>query len=79
MSEYKGKKRPIDVIKISDAEIPITEDLLKILKKYVMTQMTLEELARELGLESWEKAYEFIKAVPAWLIWTPFTMWEITE
>lgn len=79
MSEVKSKKRPIEVIKLSDREIPITEDLLKILRKYVMTQMTLEELARELGLESWEKAYEFVKTVPAWLIWTPFTMWEITE
>jgi len=67
------------VIKLSDREIPVNEDLLKILRKYVLTQMTLEELARELGLESWEKAYEFVKAVPAWLMWTPFTMWEITE
>jgi len=78
-SEVKSKKRPIEVIKLSDREIPVNEDLLKILRKYVLTQMTLEELARELGLESWEKAYEFVKAVPAWLMWTPFTMWEITE
>jgi len=77
--EVKSKKRPIEVIKLSDREIPVNEDLLKILRKYVLTQMTLEELARELGLESWEKAYEFVKAVPAWLMWTPFTMWEITE
>ncbi|MGB9726013.1 MAG: hypothetical protein ACP5I2_04230 [Fervidicoccaceae archaeon] len=79
MSEVKSKKRPIEIIKLSDMEIPINEDLLKILRKYVLTQMTLEELARELGLGSWEKAYEFVKSVPAWLIWTPFTMWEITE
>jgi hypothetical protein len=79
MSEVKGKKRPIEVIKLSDSEIPVDEDLLKVLKKYAMTQMTLEELAKELKLGSWEKAYEFVKAVPAWLVWTPFTMWEITE
>jgi len=32
MSEVKGKKRPIEVIKLSDSEIPVDEDLLKVLK-----------------------------------------------
>lgn len=79
MSEVKSKKRSVEVIKLSNKEIPVDKDLLKILRRYVYTQMTLEELAKELGLNGWEEAYEFVKTVPAWLMWTPFTLWEVTE
>jgi hypothetical protein len=75
----RQKKRPITSIKLESREIVIDEDLLKVLRKYALTQMTLEELAKELGLEGWEEAYELVKKTPAWLIWTPFTLWEVTE
>ncbi|AFH42123.1 hypothetical protein IOK49_02115 [Fervidicoccus fontis] len=79
MSETKNKVRSISVVKVKDREIPIDERLLKVLRKYVYTQMTLEELAKEIGLNGWEEAYEFVKNAPAWLMWTPFTLWEVTE
>ncbi len=77
MSE--SKKRPIESIKLESRELVIDERLLRVFRKYVMTQMTLEDVARELGLNGWEEAYELIKKAPAWLMWTPFTLWEVTE
>ena len=58
-------------IKVRDKEIEITEEKLDILREYIRTQMTLEELADKFGLENWEEAYELVKKVPAWLLWTP--------
>ena len=58
-------------VKVRDKEIEITEDKLDTLREYVRTQMTLEELADRFGLENWEEAYELVKNVPAWLLWTP--------
>ena len=58
-------------VKVGDKEIEITEDKLDILREYVRTQMTLEQLADKFGLENWEEAYELIKSVPAWILWTP--------
>ncbi len=75
----KTKERPIASIKLNEKEIPVDDKLLKTLRKYALTQMTLEDLARELGLEGWEEAYELVKKAPAWLIWTPSTLWEVTE
>ncbi|MEM1596259.1 MAG: hypothetical protein QXS24_03790, partial [Desulfurococcaceae archaeon] len=46
------------VVKVGEKEIPVTEDVLKIVREYVRTPMSLEELAEKLGLESWEEAYE---------------------
>ena len=79
MSSVESKKRPIHVIKLASREIPVDEKLLSVMRRYVETQMTLEELARELGLESWEEAYELVKKMPAWLMWTPFALWEVSE
>ncbi|MCC6051999.1 MAG: hypothetical protein LM585_02015 [Fervidicoccaceae archaeon] len=73
------KDRGIASIKIGDKEIVIDAKLLTVLKRYVSTEMTLEDLARELGLNGWEEAYELVKKIPAWIMWTPFTMWEVTE
>jgi hypothetical protein len=73
------KDRGIASIKIGDKELVIDAKLLTVLKRYVSTEMTLEELARELGLNGWEEAYELVKKIPAWIMWTPFTMWEVTE
>lgn len=73
------KDRGITSIKVGDKELVIDAKLLTVLKRYVTTEMTLEELARELGLNGWEEAYELVKKIPAWIMWTPFTMWEVTE
>ncbi|MCC6010620.1 MAG: hypothetical protein LM588_06500 [Fervidicoccaceae archaeon] len=73
------KDRGIASIKIGDKEFVIDAKLLTVLKRYVSTEMTLEDLARELGLNGWEEAYELVKKIPAWIMWTPFTMWEVTE
>jgi len=66
-------------IKVGNKEIVITEETLNILREYARTQMTLEELAEKLGLESWEEAYEFVKKIPAWLLWTPPTLLKIRK
>ncbi|ADV64888.1 hypothetical protein [Desulfurococcus mucosus] len=63
------------VVKVGEKEIPIDEKTLSILHEYVKTPMGLEELAEKLGLEGWEEAYEFIKSVPAWILWTPPSLW----
>ncbi len=55
----------------SGKEVLITNEVLDIMYKYVRFSLTLEELARELGLESWEEAYDFVKRFPAWAAWTP--------
>ena len=57
-------------IKVGDREIELTDEVLEVLRKYVKTNMTLEQLASELGLNGWEEAYEVVKAVPAWLLRT---------
>lgn len=64
------------VVKVGDKEIELTTEVLEILNEYIHTAMPLEKLAEKLGLESWEEAYEFIKKVPAWIMWTPPTLWE---
>lgn len=58
-------------IRVGEKEIEITEDKMDILREYARTQMTLEELAEKMGLENWEEAYELVKNIPAWLLWTP--------
>ena len=65
------------VVRVGDRDIEIDEDVLQILHEYVHTPMSLEKLAEKLGLEGWEQAYEFIKKVPAWVLWTPSSMWKI--
>ncbi len=64
------------VIKIGEKEIDIDDRVVKILNVYAKTDMSLEKLAEELGLESWEEAYEFIKKVPSWILWTPSLLWK---
>lgn len=73
------KDRGIASLKVGEREIIIDARLLAILRRYVSTDMTLEDLAKELGLNGWEEAYELVKKMPAWVMWTPFTMWEVTE
>ena len=66
----------IFVVKVRDREIPVDEKVLSIVQEYLKTPMSLEELASKLGFESWEEAYEFIKALPAWIMWTPPSLWK---
>jgi hypothetical protein len=62
-------------VRVGDKEIVIDEQVLEILQRYVKVEMTLEELAAALGLDGWEEAYEFVKKVPAWILWIPPTLW----
>ncbi|EWG08239.1 MAG: Hypothetical Protein ASUL_01255 [Candidatus Aramenus sulfurataquae] len=64
-------------IKLSTGkEVEINDDVVAVLNKYVRTQITLEQLARDLGLSGWEEAYELIKEVPSWVMWTPLPMYK---
>ncbi len=66
------------VVKIGEGEnakeVELTEDVLRKVRTYLHTEYSLERLAEELGLDGWEEAYEFVKKMPAWLVWTPPTM-----
>jgi len=64
------------IVQIGEKKIEIDEKVLGVLHKYVRTEMTLEELARELGLNSWNEAYEFLKKIPAWILWIQPTLWK---
>ncbi|MEM1646126.1 MAG: hypothetical protein QXL96_09735, partial [Ignisphaera sp.] len=59
------------VIKIGEKELEIDENIVKILNTYVRTEISLEKLAEQLGLDDWSEAYEFVKMIPAWIMWTP--------
>ncbi len=63
-------------VKAGDKVVEINEEVLAILQRYVKTEMTLEELAAKLGLDGWEEAYDFVKNVPAWILWIPPTLWK---
>ena len=64
-------------IKLSTGrEVLLDEETIKVLNEYVRTQLTLEQLAKRLGLSSWEEAYELIKQVPAWIMWTPLPIYK---
>lgn len=66
------------VIRVGDKEVEINEETLKILRRYKRTEMTLEQLAAALGLESWDEAYELVKRIPAWLLDIEPAMWKVT-
>jgi len=70
------EKDAVFVVKVGEKEIPIDESVLRIIREYIKTPMSLEELAEKLGLDGWEEAYEFIKALPLWAMWTPPSLWE---
>jgi len=63
------------VIRVGEKEIEVNEETLRILRRYKRTEMTLEQLAAALGLDSWEEAYELVKKIPAWLLDVEPTMW----
>ncbi len=66
-------------VRVGDKVIEINEDVLEVLRRYVRQEFTLEQLANELGLESWEEAYEFIKRIPAWMLWVQPTLWKTVK
>jgi hypothetical protein len=60
------------VVRLSNGkEVPINKTTLEAINRYVRFEIPLESLAKELGLESWEEAYELVKKIPAWIAWTP--------
>lgn len=63
-------------VKVGEKVVEINEDVLRALRKYIHQELSLEQLAAELGLDSWEEAYEFIKNVPAWVLWIPPSLWK---
>ncbi len=65
------------VVKVGEKEIMITPEVLEVVHEYIHRPMSLEEFAHKLGLENWEEAYEFIKHIPAWIMWTPVSLWRI--
>ncbi len=68
------------VVKLSSGkEIPLDENTLAVIYKYIRSEYSLDQLARDLGLENWEEAYEFIKRIPAWIAWTPSSFFEYTK
>ena len=70
------QEAPRYTVVVGDKVIEINEETLRVLKKYVHQEISLEQLAAELGLESWDEAYEFIKKVPAWILWITPTLWK---
>ena len=70
-----GEERVFKV-KAGEKEVIIDENVLAVLKRYRTTEMTLEQLAEALGLDSWEEAYEFVKNVPAWIMNIEPSMWK---
>lgn len=64
------------VIRVGDKEIELDEKIVGILNTYVRTEMSLEKLAEELGFDDWNEAYEFVKKVPSWIMWTPSLLWK---
>jgi len=65
------------LILVGEKQIFITPQILEVIHEYLHRPMGLEELAKKLGLETWEEAYEFIKRVPAWIMWMPINMWRM--
>lgn len=71
-----SSEKPVFVVRVRDKEVEINEETLKIIREYLHRPMSLEELAEKLGLDGWDEAYEFIKKVPAWIVWTPPSLWK---
>ncbi|MEM0439094.1 MAG: hypothetical protein QXX84_07050 [Sulfolobales archaeon] len=64
-------------VEVGDKRIEVNEDIVRILNNYVKMEYSLERLAQDLGLESWEQAYEFVKKVPAWIMWISPTIFSL--
>ncbi|MEZ0394337.1 MAG: hypothetical protein ABWK00_04765 [Desulfurococcaceae archaeon] len=69
-------EEPEVVVRVGNKEVKIDEERLRVLREYVRTSMTLEQLAERLGLENYEEAYELVKKIPAWILWSPPSLWK---
>ena len=68
------------IVKLSNGkEVPLDQDTLAIIYKYIRSEYSLEALARDLGLDNWEEAYDLVKRLPAWIAWTPSSFFEYTK
>ncbi|AWR99685.1 hypothetical protein [Metallosphaera hakonensis] len=67
---------PIKVKLSTGKEITIDDNTVSVLNRYARTLLTLEGVAKELNLSGWEEAYELIKAVPSWILWTPLEIYK---
>jgi len=63
-------------VSIGDKNIFLSPQVLEAVHEYLHRPMGLEELAKKLGLETWEEAYDFIKKIPAWIAWMPISLWK---
>lgn len=64
-------------VEVRGKRIEVDDGVVKILNNYVKMEYSLEKLAQDLGLEGWEEAYEFVKKIPAWILWISPTMFRI--
>jgi len=62
---------PLEIQVGDKKKIVIDENVFGVLRDYVKTGIGIDELAEKLGVENWSEAYEFIRQVPAWLLWMP--------
>ncbi|ARM75687.1 hypothetical protein [Acidianus manzaensis] len=67
---------PIKIKLSSGKEVEINNENVRILNRYVRTQLTLEDLATQLGLSGWEEAYELINQLPTWIMWYPDSIYK---
>lgn len=67
----------VPVVRLSSGkEIALTKDVVALLNRYVHSEYSLEKLAADIGVEDWGEAYEFVKKVPAWIMWVQPTYYE---
>ncbi|MEM1623114.1 MAG: hypothetical protein QW543_03135 [Sulfolobales archaeon] len=67
----------VPVVRLSSGkEVPLTKDVVALLNRYVHSEYSLEKLATDIGVEDWGEAYEFIKKVPAWIMWVQPSYYE---
>ena len=68
------------IVKLGNGkEVPIDKVTLSIISKYMRSMYSLENLAKDLGMDNWEEAYEFIKRLPAWIAWMPSSFFNYTK
>jgi hypothetical protein len=56
-------------VKIGEKEVELNEDLYKIIHEHYRTGGTLDRLAEQLGLESWDEAFQLVAGLPQWVLW----------
>ncbi|MEM0066538.1 MAG: hypothetical protein QXT76_01600 [Sulfolobales archaeon] len=67
----------VPVVRLSSGkEISLTKDVVALLNRYVHSEYSLEKLAADIGVEDWGEAYEFVKKVPAWVMWVQPSYYE---